>query len=38
MKKRWGLVSAFLLLIIVSTSGIIRAEELRLRLATHHQY
>ena len=34
MEKRWRLVFMFLLLIIVSTSGIIRAEELRLRLAT----
>ena len=34
MKKRWGLVFIFLVLFIVCTSGIIRAEELRLRLAT----
>ncbi len=34
MGKRWRLVFMFLLFIIVSTSGIIRAEELRLRLAT----
>jgi ABC-type tungstate transport system permease subunit len=34
MKKRWGLVLIFLVLFIVITSGIIRAEEPRLRLAT----
>ena len=34
MKKRWGLVFIFLLFFIISTSGIIQAEELRLRLAT----
>ncbi len=34
MKKRWGLVFIFLVLFIISTSEIVRAEELRLRLAT----
>lgn len=34
MGKKWRLVFMFLLLIIISTAGIIRAEELRLRLAT----
>jgi tungstate transport system substrate-binding protein len=34
MKKRWGLFFISLLFFIISASGIIRAEELRLRLAT----
>ena len=34
MKKKCGLVFIFLVLFIISASGIIRAEELRLRLAT----
>jgi len=34
MKKRWGLVFIFFALFLVIAAGVIRAEELRLRLAT----